>query len=400
MGSKILVVGGGTYQVPLIRRIRELGHQAYCVDKNPEAPGFAAADGCRCADIMDREACLRYAKELGIHGVATYGATITLPTVSYIGQAMGLPALPMDTAELAASKYKIKKALVEHGCNSRGCLEEFRSLSEAEKACLDIPCVVKPSDGSGSKGVTVVQTRQQLLPALRYAFDSARFGEVYAEGFVPGEEYSAEAFVCQGKVHVYAVVKTTFRRLGEKNSDISYGHRTPSGLTAEQEAVIRAEVEKATRALHITMGSVNFDVILSAEDGKPYIIDCGIRVGQNLIASHMVPLSRGISEMDAYIAQVLGKPADAKPKFEKCIATRLLICEPGVIRKIKPMERLMGTHGIVDIVMRKHVGDVQRIYTDKSDNCGWVLCGGATPDEAEENAERARQLLLEYIITE
>ena len=394
--KKILVIGGGAYQVPLIKRIIELGHEAYCVDKNPAAPGFECATGYKNTDVTDLEACLEYAKELSVDAVMTYGATLTLPTVAYIGEKLGLPALPFETAEISKSKYKIKKRLAEHGCNIKGEFFEMYSVEDAKKHKFELPCVIKPCDGSGSKGVSLVYSEDEIDAAVRYAFDGARYGEFYAEGLVSGEEYSAEAFVANGNIYVYAIVKTTFERLA--GGEISYGHRTPSGLDPEKELLIAEEVKKAISALGITMASVNFDVILSEDDGKPYIIDCGIRIGQNLIASHIVPLSRGVSIIDNTISLALGEAVDAEPKFSKCIATRLLIYRPGVISEIKPMEDVIGKDGVIDVVMRKGVGDVQNEYREKSDTCGWVLTTGETPDDAEKNAIKAKKRLEDYII--
>lgn len=398
--KRVLVVGGGAYQVPLIKRIRELGYEAYCVDRNGKAPGFKEANGYRCIDILDEKECLTYARELRIDGIATYGATITLPTVSYIGEVLGLPILPMDTARIACNKYRIKKALVDGGCNTKGEIIAFHDEKEAHNNIPEFPCVIKPSDGSGSKGVSIVREEQQYESAVREGFDSARFGEIYTEQYIEGDEYSVETFVHKAKAYIYAIVKTTFERHDQTNTGIAYGHKTPPGIDEEKEQEIIREIKKAISILNINMGSVNFDVIISKEDGKAYIIDCGIRIGQNLIGSHIVPLSRGVSEMDMYISQVLGIEIDPKPKCHKNIATRLLIAEPGVIKEILSMETFIGKNNIIDIVMRKKVGDIQRTYTDKSDNCGWVICGGEDPEDAEQNAENARIMLLPNIITE
>lgn len=394
--KKILVVGGGAYQVPLIKRIVELGHAALCVDYSGNAPGFAAATAYKQIDVLDQDACLAYARENEIDAVMTYGATLPLPTVSYIAEKMALPALPRETAEISKSKYQIKKRLAENGCNISGDFFELTSMKDAMEHGFAFPCVVKPSDGSGSKGVSLVRSEAELNDALEKAFAAARYGSIYKEGFVPGDEYTVEAFVSEGKVYVYAVIKTTFEQTDDH--EIHYGHRTPSGLPPQDEEKITAEVCKAIAALNITMASVNFDVILSSDDGRPYIIDCGIRIGQNLIASHIVLYARGVSIIDNTIKQALGESVDASPKMEKCIATRLLIYRPGVITQVRDMSQLIGQHGIVDIVMRKKVGDIQNEYKEKSDTCGWVITEGKTPDEAEQLAERARELLKEYII--
>lgn len=393
--KKILVIGGGTYQVPVIKRIIELGHRALCVDKNPDAPGLRLATASRAIDALDKEACLRYAKENEIDAVLTYGATLPLPTVAYVGKALNLPTLPLETAEISTSKYEIKKRLAERGCNIRGDFFEMDSMESARKQTFSFPCVVKPSDGSGSKGVAFARNASELDAALKEAFAGARYGKIYKEDLIDGEEYTVEAFVCYGKAHIYAVVKTTFEK--KADGEIVYGHRTPAGLPRETEAAISAEVVKAIDALQITMASVNFDVVL-ADDGKPYIIDCGIRIGQNLIASHLVPYARGVSVIDNTIRLALGEKIDPEPKTNRCVATRLLIYRPGKIVEIRDTKELIGVDGVVDVVLRKKVGDEQREYRDKSDTCGWVIAEGDVPEEAERRAEKAKRLLEKYIV--
>lgn len=394
--EKILVIGAGAYQAPLIKRIIELGYEAYCVDREEDSVGFEYATGYKVIDILDKAACLDYAKELNVSAVMTYGATISLPTVSYIARNLGLVSLPEETAEISKSKFQIKKRLFENGLNIKGDFFEIHSPEEIDRHNLLFPVVVKPSDGSGSKGVSVIRAENEIKEAVAHAFECARYNEVYVESFINGDEYSAEAFVSNGEIFVYAILKTTFKM--ENNGSIDYGHRMPSGLGKKTESLIEEEIKKAVKALKITVGSVNFDIILSKDDGKPYIIDCGIRVGQNLISSHLIPLSRGVNIIDNTIRLFMGKPVDAKPKKYDCIATRLLIYDPGVIEEIKPMGSIIGKNGVVDVVMKKKVGDIQSIYKEKSDTCGWVIATGKTPDEAENNAQNAKEVLKNYII--
>lgn len=395
--KKILVVGAGAYQTPLIKRCVELGHETYAIDGNVGAVGFCYATHSKVINVLDKEACLDYAKAIGADAIMTYGATITLPTVSYIGRQLKLPAISEFAGNIATSKYAIKKRLAECGLNIYGSFASFTDREEALRFPFEYPCVVKPTDGSGSKGVAVVGSRDELPGALDYAFAGARYDEIYCEGFVKGEEYTVEAFSTGEKAYIYSVVKTTFDRTGDV---VDYGHRTPSGLPNEAESLIKAEALKAIEALGINIGSVNMDIILSDTDGKPYIIDVGIRNGQNLIASHFVPLSRGVSVLDNAIALALGKNADAEPKYEKCIATRLLIYKSGYIKEIKSFDDVIGKNGVIDVVLRKSVGDYLPEYKEKSDTCGWVITTGDSPDEAETNARVAKDLLANYIIIE
>ena len=104
--------------------------------------------------------------------------------------------------------------------------------------------------------------------------------------------------------------------------------------------------------------------------------------------------------IDNTIALALGETVDANPKTKRCIATRLLIYTPGVIKNILPMDGIIGTHGIVDVVLRKQIGDILNPYREKSDTCGWVVTEGNTPDDAEANAAAAMALLRPYFVIE
>ena len=66
--------------------------------------------------------------------------------------------------------------------------------------------------------------------------------------------------------------------------------------------------------------------------------------------------------------------------------------------EIKPFKDLIGRNNIVDIIMRKKIGDILPRYETKADICGWVLTSGETPEEALEHSNNAWNLLQNYIV--
>ena len=395
--KRVLIIGAGNYQMPAIQRVRNLGYEAYCVDYKQGQPGFVHANGYRVIDVKDKESCLVYARELGIDGVLTWGSTLTLQTVSYIGEALNLPCMPMETAEISMNKYLIRKKLTDCGLNSGGNVFEIHNWSDAENHIYEVPFVVKPCDGSGSKGVRIVFDKSEIEPAIRYAFDGARNSKIYVEPFIPGEEFSVEAYACDGEVYLYSIVKTEFH--WQKEFPV-YGQTTYLGITQHLEALIETEIKRAVKVLGVNFGPVNFDIIISSSNGKPYIIDVGIRNGQNLIASHIVPYSRGVDELDNSINLCLGRKVNPIPGCKKDISSRLLIYKPGLIKEIRSVKELIGQDHIVDIILRKNVGDVLPRYQTKADICGWVLTEGRTPEESREWAAKGWETLKDYIIIE
>ena len=393
--KKILIIGAAVYQLPAIQRVVELGYEVYCVDYKEGQPGFEFATGYRVVDVKDKENCLKYAQELDVDGVMSWGSTLTLPTVSYIGERMNLPCMPISTAEISTSKYLIRKKLTDCGLNSGGEVFDLHSWEEADSKQYVVPFVVKPCDGSGSRGVYIVKDEAEIKKAIQYAFDGARDKQIYVEPYIEGVEYSAEAYASNGEVYVYSIVKTEFS--WTKDYPV-YKQTTYLVISKETEALIVEEVRKATLALGLNFGPINFDIIISDADGKPYIIDVGIRNGQNLIASHIVPYSRGVDELNNSINICIGNNMEIKPKRKEYISSRLLIYIPGTIEEIFSYQNLIGKDHIVDIIMRKKVGDVLPHYQTKSDICGWVLSKGETPEEASMYADKAWERLKEYII--
>lgn len=395
--KKILVIGAGHYQTPAIQRVRQLGYEAYCVDYKEGQPGFTCANDYRIIDVKDKEACLAYARELDLDGVLTWGATLTLPTVSYVGESLGLPCLPMETSIISMSKYQIRKRLTDCGLNAGGDIFEIRNKEEFKKHLFKVPCVVKPSDGSGSKGVKIVLNESEIESAIQYAFDGARNNEIYVEPFISGEEFSVEAYACQGEVYMYSIVKTEF----QSHDDFpEYSQTTYLGVSPDLEILIEREIKEAVKALGVNFGPINFDLIVSSLDGKPYIIDIGIRNGQNLIASHIVPYSRGVDELNNNINLCLGQKVNPVPNRKKYIASRLIIYKPGLIKELKSTDDLINKNNIVDIILCKKVGDVLPCYQTKADICGWVLAEGNTPEEACDWATKGWETLKDYIIIE
>ena len=391
------MIGAGDYQTPAIIRIHQLGYEVYSVDYKKGQPGFEFSNGYKVIDVKDKEACLKYAEELAINGILTWGSTLTLPTVNYIGESLHIPCISNTAAEISISKYAIRKRLDEYGLNSKGETFRIESIDDIQKRNFQLPLVIKPSDGSGSKGVRIVTEENELVDAIKYAFEGARNKEIYAEPYINGKEFTVEAYVYNDTCYIYSIIKTEF--LWNDQYPI-YKQTTYLNTNEDIEHKIEEEIKKAIKALDLNWGPINFDIIIANDNNKPYIIDIGIRNGQNLIASHIIPYSRGINELDNNINICLGNIVNIKPKYKKFISSRLLIYSPGTIKEIKNVSELIGQNHIVDIILRKKEGDVLPIYKTKSDICGWVLTDGETPEEASKYADQAWNLLKNYIIIE
>ncbi len=106
-------------------------------------------------------------------------------------EVMGIPYTGSGVlaSALAMNKAVAKKLFRQHNlATPTGYLVPSAQVGEVPRlhADLGFPCVVKPSSGGSSVGVSVVHTREQLEPAIARACQYG--GEALVERFVKGRE--------------------------------------------------------------------------------------------------------------------------------------------------------------------------------------------------------------------
>ena len=167
--KKVLIIGAGFLQSFVIKKSKELGYITFALDGNPNAIGFKYADYYACIDIVDAKACLSYAKEHKIDGVLTAATDYGVLTVSYIAEKMQLPGLKYSVAQLMKNKYQVRKCLFENHIDDMKQVFEVNTDIEILAGRITYPVIVKPCDGSGSRGTSRVNTPDELARACAYA---------------------------------------------------------------------------------------------------------------------------------------------------------------------------------------------------------------------------------------
>src|SRR6266567_2435240 len=105
MNSKrILILGGGPYNVPSIQAARAAGFLTFVADKNSEAPGLKAADYSLPIDLNDCESLIDSVAQFGgVDGVVSM-AEVGVRAAATISARLGLPSISEQAAADATSK--------------------------------------------------------------------------------------------------------------------------------------------------------------------------------------------------------------------------------------------------------------------------------------------------------
>ncbi len=393
--KKVLVLGGGFLQCFVIKEAKKLGYSVLVLDADPNAEGFLWADEHAVINIVDEEACLEYAIEHQVDGVITAATDFSVLTMSHVAMEMQLPGINYQSAKTIKNKAVVRRCLFDAKADDTGYSFEIDSMDEIQEILpkIKLPVMVKPVDGSGSRGASKVEFVDDFAKACEYAMSGSISHRAVAEPFVVGKEYGAESFVDRGEVHVLGIMQ---KEMTAPPYYAELGHAIPSGLSAEMEEKARLCVKKALVALGVNHGSVNMDLLIG-ENGDVHIVDVGARMGGNLIGSHIIPIGTGIAYMENMIRASVGDSTDFTPVTKpRPVATKLLALSPGKILSLPDFDDIAKQYD-VQIEHHLHVGDTINEYHTNLDGCGYVVAKGKDVEEAIAKATEAKKRINDEI---
>lgn len=392
--KKLLIIGASILQVPAIKKAKEMGFYVGVVDYNPDAIGISLADEFFCVSTIDVEGVVKTAEHFRPDGIMTLATDMPMRSIAAACECLGLPGISFDTAVKSTDKGEMIKAFeaagVEHPwyfiLSKPGELE-----SVIDK--IEFPCITKPTDNSGSRGVILVHNENELREAVAYSAENGRSGGVIVEEYMRGPEVSVEIIVTDGTPHVLQV---TDKLTTGAPHFVEMGHSQPSRLDSCDLEKIRDLACRAVKAVEIDNCPAHVEIILT-ENG-PKMVELGARMGGDCITTHLVPLSTGIDMIEATIRIACGEVPDIEPKFQKGSAIRYFNATLGVIRSIKGADEVKKIDGVREIAFTKTVGDRAGEIGNSTDRVGFVIAQAEMAEEAVRICEQVSRKI--DIITE
>ena len=103
--KNIMVMGAGIYQLPLIKKVKEMGHTAIVVSPIGKYPGIGFADLFIEADTRDKHTVLEKAREHNIDAILTTGTDVAVPTIGYVNDHLNLSGVRFEAAKKSMGEY-------------------------------------------------------------------------------------------------------------------------------------------------------------------------------------------------------------------------------------------------------------------------------------------------------
>jgi len=397
MSSKrILILGGGRYNVQSILSARKANFFTLVADRNSDAPGLQVADTPLAIDLNDCESLIAAVKEHGgVDGVVSM-AEAGVRAAARLSSQLGLPSISEESAANATSKASMRRlwrSIPQHS-PSFAVVDNQDEAEAAARKLAYFPLVLKPDRSlGGSRGVTVVHSVCEVASAFTIAkAGGLPHSSVVIEQCVHGTEHSAEVLIWNGRTSVLCIGQKV-KSVPPYRVDISVQY--PAPLTVVQRDEVAQMCDLSVKALGITQGVAHVEFCYTRSG--PVLFELGARCG----GGHTPQIAHHVSGVDEFVEacrMACGMaPTQFTPPHHRGADYRFLVFEPGVVQAVNVPESLTTSSCILDVGITVQPGQTIPPLRSTSDRVGFLVATGTTLEEAVAGADRGcREITVCY----
>jgi carbamoyl-phosphate synthase large subunit len=309
--KKIMVLGAGVVQVPIIEKVKSLNYFCIAIDMDSNAPGMKIADLALPISSSNYSEILNVAKEHKIDGILTT-SDFPVNSVALVGEKLKLPAMSSVTAAICTNKFSQREFFKNNDINHPS-YQLFSSVDEISNL-ENFPYIIKPVSSSGSRGVFMVNNLEDLKEKLDKVKEYSMENSILIEDYVGGREFSIETLTQNNLTSIIAITEkiTKGEKFGTFVEDL---HLIPARITAVENDIIRSEVLKVISKLGLNDCPSHTEIKLF--NNKVYIIEIACRLGGDFITSDLVPLHNGLDMLDNLVRLCLGEKINISETISK-----------------------------------------------------------------------------------
>ena len=222
--KKALILGTNAGQADIIHYLKDHSWEVHTCGHQRIGPGCNLADQFHLVDILDVEGVKRKVHEIKADIVYSMASGLAIRTVTKVAEELDLPVLlNSDIVDLFHRKERLRQFLNDHDIST----VSFKKVTstDALEAWDWLPCIVKPSDSQGQRGVQLVARKEKLYEALVSALENSPSETVVLEEYLEGIECSIHMIVQNSKI----IISEFTERLVHNHEyfGLPRGHRIP-----------------------------------------------------------------------------------------------------------------------------------------------------------------------------
>lgn len=373
--KKLMILGAGISQLPLIKKAKEMGLYVIVVSRQGNYPGFSLADKVYYEDTTNTEKVAEIARFEGIDGICTTGTDVAVKSIGKVVDEIGVSGLNYESAQLSSNKWKMKQAFMEHGVRTAKFVK-VRNKEEVYAAfeVLSMPLMFKAVDGGASKGIVKVTDKEQIDDAYDKVRRDTKLDFFIVEEFIEGTEFGAQSYVYN---HEIQFIMPHGDMMFYGDAGVPIGHYVPYELPDDVEQDLFNQLKQSILALQLNNCAINADFIL--KDDKVFVLEIGGRAGATCLPE-LVSTFYGFDYYEQIIRAALHmNPTFSVKSFQPCACELLISDKEGEITKLENGN--VSHEDIIQISFDYNVGDRINKFRVGTDRIGQIIVKGESLEE-------------------
>ncbi|MBP6015478.1 MAG: ATP-grasp domain-containing protein [Candidatus Promineofilum sp.] len=309
--------------------------------------------------------------------------------------ALGLPHNNPAAADAARDKSLMRRLLQRGGV----AVPWFRQYTTADDPAVvaaqaPYPCVIKPVNLNGSRGVMRADSPAELIAAIGrltrlLTADTDEDRPYLIEAYLPGIEVALEGMLDQGRLTVLALFDKPDPLEGPFFEETIYV--TPSRLPPSTQTAIEAATAAAARALGLIAGPIHAE--LRVNDEGVWIIEiAGRSIGG--LCSQVLRFGVDVSLEELLIRQAAGlPPGDASRRDRAAGVMMIPIPEAGLLRAVSGVEEAAAVPLVESIEITARLNYPLVPLPEGDSYLGFIFARGETPEAVEAALRQAHACL-------
>lgn len=284
--KKLMLLGGSRYLMPVIKAAHNLGIYVITCDYLPHNFAHKYSDEYINVSIINKEEVLHQAEILRIDGIMSFACDPGVITAAYVAEKLNLPNVgPYRSVCILQNKKKFREFLLDNGFRvpyAKGYSDVAEAMEDGIK--FEWPMIVKPTDSAGSKGVSRVDSYEQLEDCIKYAMSYSKAKEFIIEKYIEQKGYSSDSdsFSVDGTLEFVSFNCQYFDK-NAKNPYTPAAYSWPSTICDEKQQELKSEIQRLLRLLNMGTAIYNIEVREDLE-GNVYIMELSPRGGGNRLS--------------------------------------------------------------------------------------------------------------------
>lgn len=266
MDKKALILGVGNAQFDLIQYLKAKGWWILACSNQRNEYAIELVDRFELINILDTDSLETIAREESVDLIYSIGSDIAVPSTARIASNLELPTfINYKTSQLLCNKLLLRDLLT---ANNLSPVRYKKIYTKDDIIGWDIfPCIVKPVDSQGQRGVYTAKSFQEIEAGLMDALNFSDSKSLIVEEYLDGPEISINAFVFNSHVVSYQLTD----RLVVENCHVGIprAHRIPATSGSDKQLTQASALMKScVKALDIKNGPIYFQIKLTSNGPK------------------------------------------------------------------------------------------------------------------------------------